>query len=356
MSEYTKNLNLFKYDPISDAKQPFDIQKALNENWDKIDQQSSAMPVGTIFAHTCSVNFVPENAVPADGTEYTEAQFSKTYNDWLLTGKLETCTFEEYQVQIDTIGECLKWALDTVNKKFKVPTKRNEWVTTNSDTIPVTGNGKVLGLTNGVIEKGFGLRGQDWGGVRACTVNTVDIGSDISAGLAPNVTELGGYIGVSKNAENSGMVAILPKIEIRYFVVIATSSIRQSEMDWSQWASSLQGKANIDLSNVNPYQDFINKSINWTMPDFSNQIDYSSAITVNNQLTLEYDCYAELYRNGAGRDVQFTYTIIYNGQTSVHYCSTKNENRWIFPLPKGAIIYTDGTAGLFIYPVIGENI
>lgn len=41
MSEYTSNLNLFKYNPISDAKEPFDIEKALNENWDKIDLEGS---------------------------------------------------------------------------------------------------------------------------------------------------------------------------------------------------------------------------------------------------------------------------------------------------------------------------
>lgn len=39
MSEYTPNLNLFKYDPINDSKEPFDIEKCLNENWDKLDQK-----------------------------------------------------------------------------------------------------------------------------------------------------------------------------------------------------------------------------------------------------------------------------------------------------------------------------
>lgn len=37
MSTYTPKLNLFKYDPINDAKQAFSIQQALNNNWDIID-------------------------------------------------------------------------------------------------------------------------------------------------------------------------------------------------------------------------------------------------------------------------------------------------------------------------------
>lgn len=35
----------------------------------------------------------------------------------------------------------------------------------------------------------------------------------------------------------------------RQFVVVANGSINQSQMDWSEWASGLNGKANIDLSN-----------------------------------------------------------------------------------------------------------
>lgn len=38
MSSYTKNINLFKHDVTTDAEKKFDINKALNENWDKIDE------------------------------------------------------------------------------------------------------------------------------------------------------------------------------------------------------------------------------------------------------------------------------------------------------------------------------
>ena len=39
MSSYTDYLNLFKWDPQTDADEEFDIEKALNENWDKIDKK-----------------------------------------------------------------------------------------------------------------------------------------------------------------------------------------------------------------------------------------------------------------------------------------------------------------------------
>lgn len=43
MPETTEKLQLFKYDTVADAKQKFNIKKALNENFDKIDNAISGM-------------------------------------------------------------------------------------------------------------------------------------------------------------------------------------------------------------------------------------------------------------------------------------------------------------------------
>lgn len=37
MSTYTDFLNLFKWNPQEDGEEEFDIDKSLNDNWDKID-------------------------------------------------------------------------------------------------------------------------------------------------------------------------------------------------------------------------------------------------------------------------------------------------------------------------------
>ncbi len=39
-------------------------------------------------------------------------------------------------------------------------------------------------------------------------------------------------------------------VALRYFVVVATGSVNESQMNWSKWTSSLQGKANTDLNNL----------------------------------------------------------------------------------------------------------
>lgn len=47
MSTQTTNLELFKYDPLSDGNQTFNIDTALNDNWDKVD-----VAVGTLNRKT----------------------------------------------------------------------------------------------------------------------------------------------------------------------------------------------------------------------------------------------------------------------------------------------------------------
>lgn len=80
------------------------------------------MPVGTIFPHTCSSTFVPENSLPCNGIEYPQTQFPALWTDWLVGGRLNTCTYSQYQSDIDTYGKCGKWGLDTemVNSKHLI--------------------------------------------------------------------------------------------------------------------------------------------------------------------------------------------------------------------------------------------
>ena len=48
MSNTTEKLSLFKYDTTADAKQPFNLNTCMNDNWDKID--AFAKSVDTVFA------------------------------------------------------------------------------------------------------------------------------------------------------------------------------------------------------------------------------------------------------------------------------------------------------------------
>ena len=221
--------------------------------WQEVSLGGGAgMPVGTIFAHTCAVDFVPENSLPCDGSEYTSSQFPSLYTSWLVDGKLNTCTYEEYQQEISLYGECLKWALDTENEKFKVPTKKNQILSDIGGTAPVVGNGLALGLVNGINPEGLALKSYSDGA-------EIEKNGGYGATLPYKITgfnrpDAGYVMGVTSDADKSGVVADLSnvtcKLTLRYFVVVATGAINQSEIDWSEWATGLQGKANVDMNNL----------------------------------------------------------------------------------------------------------
>ncbi len=81
MPTETQNLNLFKYDPVQDAKSTFNIQQSLNDNWDKID---NIIPVK---ANTSLDNLTDEGKKLITGysfpssTEYIDLSYNPTiYN------------------------------------------------------------------------------------------------------------------------------------------------------------------------------------------------------------------------------------------------------------------------------------
>ena len=64
MATNTEELNLFKYDTEKDGKQTFNINKALNENWDKIDSFASSKGEADGIASLDSQGKVPETQLP----------------------------------------------------------------------------------------------------------------------------------------------------------------------------------------------------------------------------------------------------------------------------------------------------
>lgn len=232
-----------------------DLSNITSNGIDVIKNNSKGLPVGTIFAHISSSSYVPENSLLCDGSEYTSIQFSTFYTDWLVGARLKTCTYQEYQNELIAYGECLKFGLDVKNGRFKVPTKKSEWVVSCKNTVPVVGNGKALGLSSGSNVGGL-VSSHTY--MLAATNSAYGTGIGTINGNWNPLSVDKQSLGLVADASNSGVMAdtsnLLNKLEVRYFVVISTGTINQSEMDWSNWASSLQGKLNADHSNdTKPY-------------------------------------------------------------------------------------------------------
>lgn len=177
---------------------------------------AGTIPVGTIFPHTCSSTFVPENSLPCNGIEYSQTQFPALWTDWLVGGRLNTCTYSQYQSDIGTYGKCGKWGLDTENGKFKTP------------YIP-DGTHIQQAMTDGELGKSYNAR------------------LPINEGIFSDASRSNSFNGVTVQTD---------AVSLRYFVVVATGSINQSEMDRSAWVSSLEDKLDKNHSNdTKPYID-----------------------------------------------------------------------------------------------------
>ncbi len=72
------------------------------------------------------------------------------------------------------------------------------------------------------------------------------------------------------------------------YVCVATSVKQPAIVEIDNVITDLNGKADIDLSNSNPSQTFINNSMDWGMPDYSSVIDISSSVDTTSTQNRSY--------------------------------------------------------------------
>lgn len=265
-------------------------------------------------------------------------------------GYLNTCTYEEYELNLATYGQCSKFGIDINNEKFRVPLiKDTETVVTNnidyengitlSTTLPLEATPYVApadGLyyvevyknnersylyINGVESNYYYDRSDS---IMQTPVYAFVKKGDViywSATLSVNYSKFYPYKEKTKE-------------KLKSFVVVANGQVNQSLMDWSAWASSLQGKMNADHSNdTKPYiVEVSDKSISpsWYRVWSDGWCEQGGVLTSNNSDTLS----VSLLKNYIGN-----YSVLFaqsaKGSTSAQYYNTgkvitKNSDSFIF--------------------------
>ena len=221
-----------------------------------ISSTVQGLPIGTIIPVNATSNYVPNGSLPCDGTEYSKSQFTDLWNNYLSTSLLNTCTYTEYASDLSTYGQCGKFAVDTVNNKFRVPLIKDGAVIQQALTNSELGKSYNAGLPNifGTVwtpRLGYNDNIENKNRVSGA----FSLESSESTGAANAGSGING-VKISFHASNSNTIygnsdTVQPNaVALRYFVVVANGQINQSMMDWAAWASSLQGKANTDLSNL----------------------------------------------------------------------------------------------------------
>ena len=159
------------------------------------------------------------------------------------------CTEAQWQTAVTTYGVCGKFVYDSVNNTVRLP-KYNSKIYTGGGTAPVVGNGTTLGFTDGTTNVGVGFNtSTDYlysrSGAYGLPVGS-SMGSSSSIGNSKTV-------GLTTDSEKSGLIAQLSNITTSldgyYYIVIATSTKTDIEVDIDEIATDLNGKADVDLSN-----------------------------------------------------------------------------------------------------------
>lgn len=212
----------------------------------------SATLIGSVQAVMAAEEYVPNGCVPANGGEYTQAQFPSLYDTYLAGGKLLTCTYAAWTAQVALTGNCARFALDTTAQKFKVPLVKDGDSITQAASAAELGKSYKAGLPN--------IKGKAGG------VVSNPLATDTNTGpfkTVANTTEsLGGWTGsayhhleIDANQSSAiyqdGITTVLTEqVRLRHFVVVASAQNSASVFDWSNYMAALAGKANADLSNV----------------------------------------------------------------------------------------------------------
>lgn len=246
----------------------------------KVGSGTGALIIGQILEVVGTADYTPVGCLLADGAEYTKAQFPDLWADFLTgTPKLQTCTYTEYANQIAEYGFCNKFAVDTTNETFKVPT-RNKYRKLVKKIVNGTSwaniyddgwceqSGLIPPSTTAVsfVFPMAGSSSQDIN-LQVYYVNTNNTGAPQTGNVSYVNPTTSGFTTTSSTLNRrwvaKGYMSTIPDSTAnitREFVVVANGTLNQEQMDWSAWASSLAGKANIDLSNTPANVDYVVES------------------------------------------------------------------------------------------------
>ena len=269
----------------------------------------AGMPIGTIFPLTCSSNYVPTGALPCDGTQYAKSQFSDLWTNYLVASLLNTCTYEEYASDIATYGQCGKFAIDLTNETFKVPTIKDGTYITQALSDSELGKAYNESLPNikgqsNQFDGNSGWSGLDTSGAfyKTSAGKSGKVTSDSSASSFS--WEIFGFdASLSSSTYQDGAKVQGDNIRLRYFVQVASGQINQADMDWSAWASSLQGKLNTTgVTNATSVDgQWVSKDYVVTTSPTGGSFSYDiSSYLPNDNCTYEVMVQMHLSRNGYG--------------------------------------------------------
>lgn len=210
---------------------------------------ASTIPLTDAGLHLLDGSVIQGDGIYSAFVDYIAGIYDPTANYF--------CTEVEWQTAVTTYGVCGKFVYDSVNNTVRLPKYGTQIFTkgctfNTANTVPVVGNGKGLGLTDGTNTGTLINNSSDNNFGKATNVN---VGTSIS-----NIyTKSDKAIGVTTDPTKSGLVANTTSVasltdyplDCYYYIVVSTSTKTNIEVDIDEIVTDLNGKADTDFSNVN---------------------------------------------------------------------------------------------------------
>ena len=167
------------------------------------------------------------------------------------------CTEAQWQTSVTTYGVCGKFVYDSVNNTVRLPkitgiVEGTTDLTALGDLVEA-GLPNITGYINGCSEETAGMGGAFYA-------------NSYSSGSTGGGTDINAYFDASRSSSIYGNSnTVQPQsIKVLYYIVVATSTKTDIQVDIDEIATDLNGKADIDLTNVN--DSGTSTSAGWAMP------------------------------------------------------------------------------------------
>lgn len=212
----------------------------------------SQMPIGTVYYAVRTD--VPEGSLRLDGTEYTRSFLPDFYDNYILTGRVSTCSYSQYSLEASrNKGNVGKIAVDTANRKFKMP--RFEDGTFIAQAVTAAKNGQYNQDQIVNIKGVSGAARDDYAPSPSGAFYTESSSAGYEAGNG-NSWRYSICFDASK-VVNTGDKVQPRHIQYPFFMVVANAVVPASQSNYDAFVNNLSLKANADLGNIPSNIDYV---------------------------------------------------------------------------------------------------
>lgn len=213
---------------------------------------ASTIPLTDAGLHLLDGALIDGNGIYSDFVDYIASIYDASANYF--------CTEAEWQQSVTDYGACGKFVYDDANNTVRLP-KITGFVegTINPTTL---GDLTQAGLPNITASWNSAQYDGGWGTPEGAVYGVKNNSPEYNSGSAG----MRAYFNASRSSSIYGNSSTVQpqSIKVLYYIVIANTTKTQVQVDLDQVATDLNGKADVDLTNVN--DSGMVRSAHWAMP------------------------------------------------------------------------------------------